>query len=162
MFKRLNKINIRYYQQQQEVPHDKLSGSHCLETLPWLLIKGWFYFAASINCFPSWFCTLVSSLSETMAAENPKSIYDFTIKVLSWSLLIFCYCSICSYMDVLAARVFKTFFSLFKEAFSLFFRWICSQDMKGNDVTLSSYRGKVVLIVNVASKWYFFLLPRLH
>ncbi|XP_074582524.1 putative glutathione peroxidase 2 [Curcuma longa] len=40
-----------------------------------------------------------------MAAENPKSIYDFTVK-----------------------------------------------DMKGNDVTLSSYRGKVLLIVNVASK----------
>ncbi|XP_042398632.1 probable glutathione peroxidase 2 [Zingiber officinale] len=40
-----------------------------------------------------------------MAAESPKSIYDFTVK-----------------------------------------------DMKENDVTLSSYRGKVLLIVNVASK----------
>ncbi|KAG6497430.1 hypothetical protein ZIOFF_045330 [Zingiber officinale] len=60
---------------------------------------------ASISCFLSWFCTLLSSLSEAMAAESPKSIYDFTVK-----------------------------------------------DMKENDVTLSSYRGKVLLIVNVASK----------
>lgn len=28
------------------------------------------------------------------------------------------------------------------------------QDAKGNDVDLSVYKGKVLLIVNVASKWY--------
>jgi hypothetical protein len=28
------------------------------------------------------------------------------------------------------------------------------QDAKGNDVALSTYKGKVLLIVNVASKWY--------
>jgi hypothetical protein len=28
------------------------------------------------------------------------------------------------------------------------------QDAKGNDVDLSTYKGKVLLIVNVASKWY--------
>lgn len=28
------------------------------------------------------------------------------------------------------------------------------QDIQGNDVSLSKYSGKVVLIVNVASKWY--------
>lgn len=32
------------------------------------------------------------------------------------------------------------------------------QDAKGNDVDLSVYKGKVLLIVNVASKWY---LPRM-
>lgn len=29
------------------------------------------------------------------------------------------------------------------------------QDVKGNDVDLSTYKGKVLLIVNVASKWYY-------
>lgn len=28
------------------------------------------------------------------------------------------------------------------------------QDAKGNDVDLSTYKGKVLLIVNVASRWY--------
>jgi glutathione peroxidase-family protein len=28
------------------------------------------------------------------------------------------------------------------------------QDGKGNDVDLATYKGKVLLIVNVASKWY--------
>ena len=28
------------------------------------------------------------------------------------------------------------------------------QDAKGNDVDLSIYKGKVLLIVNVASEWY--------
>lgn len=28
------------------------------------------------------------------------------------------------------------------------------QDIRGTDVPLSNYRGKVLLIVNVASKWY--------
>jgi glutathione peroxidase-family protein len=28
------------------------------------------------------------------------------------------------------------------------------QDAKGNDVDLSTYKGKVLLIINVASKWY--------
>jgi Glutathione peroxidase len=28
------------------------------------------------------------------------------------------------------------------------------QDAKGNDVDLSIYKGKVLLIVNVASQWY--------
>lgn len=32
---------------------------------------------------------------------------------------------------------------------------IISQDIRGNDVSLSTYRGKVLLIVNVASKWYY-------
>ena len=32
------------------------------------------------------------------------------------------------------------------------------QDSKGNDVDLSIYKGKVLLIVNVASKWYFVFL----
>lgn len=33
-----------------------------------------------------------------------------------------------------------------------------SQDIGGNDVSLSNYRGKVLLIVNVASNWYSFFL----
>lgn len=28
------------------------------------------------------------------------------------------------------------------------------QDARGNDVDLSTYKGKVLLIVNVASQWY--------
>lgn len=28
------------------------------------------------------------------------------------------------------------------------------QDAKGNDVDLGGYKGKVLLIVNVASEWY--------
>lgn len=28
------------------------------------------------------------------------------------------------------------------------------QDAKGNDVDLNIYKGKVLIIVNVASKWY--------
>ena len=28
------------------------------------------------------------------------------------------------------------------------------QDARGNDVDLSQYKGKVLLIVNVASQWY--------
>ncbi|XWS48933.1 hypothetical protein CRYUN_Cryun13aG0119700 [Craigia yunnanensis] len=31
------------------------------------------------------------------------------------------------------------------------------KDAKGNDVDLSTYKGKVLLIVNVASKWYHLL-----
>ncbi|CAL9041040.1 unnamed protein product, partial [Musa banksii] len=31
---------------------------------------------------------------------------------------------------------------------------IAVKDMDGNDVNLGSYSGKVLLIVNVASKWY--------
>lgn len=31
------------------------------------------------------------------------------------------------------------------------------QDAKGNDVDLSIYKGKVLLIVNVASQWYYSL-----
>lgn len=29
-----------------------------------------------------------------------------------------------------------------------------SQDARGHEVDLSTYKGKVLLIVNVASKWY--------
>ena len=32
-----------------------------------------------------------------------------------------------------------------------------NQDIDGNDVELSKYRGKVLLIVNVASAWYISL-----
>jgi glutathione peroxidase-family protein len=31
---------------------------------------------------------------------------------------------------------------------------VLPKDIKGNDVKLSEYEGKVLLIVNVASKWY--------
>lgn len=30
---------------------------------------------------------------------------------------------------------------------------LCLQDAKGKDVDLSAYKGKVLLIVNVASQW---------
>lgn len=40
-------------------------------------------------------------------------------------------------------------------SFYLFWAYclLCPQDAKGNDVDLSTYKGKVLLIVNVASKW---------
>jgi len=34
------------------------------------------------------------------------------------------------------------------------FAWCCEQDASGKDVDLSTYKGKVLLIVNVASQWY--------
>jgi hypothetical protein len=39
-----------------------------------------------------------------------------------------------------------------KHWIAMCFLW--SQDIKGNDVDLSIYKGKVLLIVNVASQWY--------
>lgn len=36
------------------------------------------------------------------------------------------------------------------------------QDAKGNDVDLSVYKGKVLLIINVASKWYFLIFVVSH
>lgn len=30
---------------------------------------------------------------------------------------------------------------------------LCLQDAKGNDVDLSIYKGKALLVVNVASQW---------
>lgn len=36
------------------------------------------------------------------------------------------------------------------------------QDAKGNDVDLSVYKGKVLLIVNVASKWYLRMFSFSH
>lgn len=38
----------------------------------------------------------------------------------------------------------------------------CLQDARGNDVDLSIYKGKVLLIVNVASQWYRTLLFLMH
>ncbi|CAH2051007.1 unnamed protein product [Thlaspi arvense] len=35
----------------------------------------------------------------------------------------------------------------------------CLQDAKGNDVDLSIYKGKVMIMVNVASQWFFLTLP---
>ena len=40
--------------------------------------------------------------------------------------------------------------------FMLFFFFFQLQDARGNDVDLSQYKGKVLLIVNVASQWYGF------
>jgi glutathione peroxidase-family protein len=33
---------------------------------------------------------------------------------------------------------------------------LSEQDIDGNDVSLSKYKGKVLLIVNVASRWYVY------
>ena len=35
------------------------------------------------------------------------------------------------------------------------------QDASGKDVDLSTYKGKVLLIVNVASQWYEFICSRI-
>lgn len=38
---------------------------------------------------------------------------------------------------------------------SVSFLWAWDQDARGQDVDLSIYKGKVLLVVNVASKWFF-------
>ena len=45
---------------------------------------------------------------------------------------------------------------------SLISRSFLVQDAKGNNVALSFYKGKVLLIVHVASKWYTLLLLFFH
>lgn len=71
-----------------------------------------------------------------MASQSSTgSIYDFTVKVCFFKLsflVIFVFYS-CGYGFNLA---------LFK-----------LQDARGNDVELSKYKGKALLIVNVASQW---------
>ncbi|KAI3468662.1 hypothetical protein Pfo_025325 [Paulownia fortunei] len=86
--------------------------------------------------------------AKDMAAESPKSIYEFTVKAM---LLL--------NMQPTNLRAFHNFENsaefvpLEAESEVIILSAICSStDIRGNDVSLSNYRGKVLLIVNVASK----------
>lgn len=64
-----------------------------------------------------------------------KSIHDFTVKVFFFIV------NFCSVMMVVVNNRNHLGFV---------------QDSRGKDVDLSIYKGKVLLVVNVASKWLFF------
>jgi hypothetical protein len=67
------------------------------------------------------------------SSEQSSSVYDFTVKVIFIFILI--------HFEFISLR--------YPEAIVLNF----TQDIRGNDVDLSIYKGKVLLIVNVASQW---------
>jgi glutathione peroxidase len=76
----------------------------------------------------------------TMASQsNPQSIHDFTVKVIYSSSFHLLYLSLTILPDSLIHFYYYLLFIL--------------QDAKGNDVNLGDYKGKVLLIVNVASQW---------
>lgn len=65
--------------------------------------------------------------------------------------VLFLYMSIlltCAFSVINKVLIFQGYFSL---GFNLLFIYL--QDARGNDVDLSIYKGKVLLIVNVASLW---------
>lgn len=68
------------------------------------------------------------------------SIHEFTVKVCFFVPL---YSS-----DIFFWGNFLIFFFFFHFIFGDF-----EQDSKGKDVNLDCYKGKVLLVVNVASKW---------
>lgn len=76
-------------------------------------------------------------MGASASVPEQSSVHDFTVQVL---LLLFRFIIQC---------------------FDLKFNpkdFICeAQDSMGKDVNLSIYKGKVLLIVNVASKWFVFL-----
>jgi hypothetical protein len=82
------------------------------------------------------------------AAESvpETSIHEFTVKVRRspsrdhapyawWSCLFYC-------------------FSLSLAKHNFFGDFFAEQDCNGKEVSLETYKGKVLLVVNVASKWY--------
>lgn len=112
----------------------------------------------------------LSRSEHSMATSSePKSVYDFTVKVrfLSfWNLLFICSISLIYLWNWSSEFnfVFQIFEFLWLYRNFLFcwwdlgsdfeeFEFELSQDAKGNDVDLSIYKGKVLLIVNVASQW---------
>jgi len=74
---------------------------------------------------------------------SEKSIHEFTVKVVTYffSYPLTLYKNPLFFVTlILKIIVKKPFFFL--------------QDAKGRDVNLSTYKGKVIIVVNVASKWF--------
>ena len=96
----------------------------------------------------------LSRSEHSMAASSePKSLYDFTVKVrFKWSfsliLLRFDYV----WFSEFNLWLFRKF-EFVDRIWDLVLIDLLDQDAKGNDVDLSIYKGKVLLIVNVASQW---------
>lgn len=100
--------------------------------------------------------TVQNMSTEPSNSKDPKSVYDFTLKV---AIYLFHFTS---FFLSLSARFHLTTIPLFcsfiylKHFFFLFSSIPILQDGMGNDVDLATYKGKVLLIVNVASKWYVY------
>lgn len=73
-----------------------------------------------------------------------KSVHEFSVKVT----YIYIYNHIPISLSVFLSELMKIFISEDRVKSYL-------QNSKGQDVDLSIYKGKVLLIVNVASKWFF-------
>lgn len=80
-----------------------------------------------------------------------KSIHEFTVKVRGQS-----YSHLYGIPSLLLLLLLLSVKSEMENG--VFWFWGV-QDYRGNDVDLGLYKGKVLLVVNVASKWYFSALP---
>lgn len=83
-----------------------------------------------------------SCVSIKVRAASGKTLYDFSVKVCIY-LWVYIYHCLALVME--------------SSSWSWKFVYIFMQDIDGKDVSLSKFKGKVALIVNVASKWYFLL-----
>ena len=73
-----------------------------------------------------------------MASQsNTKSVHDFTVKV-------------CCCFNLFCLQIDDSSYLLNQNDY------VCLQDARGNNVNLADYKGKVLLIVNVASQWYLY------
>jgi hypothetical protein len=90
-----------------------------------------------------------ADMGSSASVPTENSIHQFTVKVTSidHSLLLY-----------LALVLSWALFILSNLSFLLFYGDIF-QDARGNDVDLSIFKGKVLLVVNVASKWYQIYFP---
>ncbi|RWW17462.1 hypothetical protein BHE74_00058571 [Ensete ventricosum] len=105
-------------------------------------IRSWAFSAlilAVAVMFSFFFFDWPSPPLQEMAGDIPGSLYDIAVKVGRFSPPFLFSCLL---------------FPSFLESHAVFVRmiWWMSQDSDGNDVNLGSYSGKVLLIVNVASK----------
>lgn len=114
----------------------------------------WLFRVSSCSCCCVDLHTVQNMSTEPSNSKDPKSVYDFTLKVVIYLFhftSFFLSLSVRFHLTttVLFIYIFKTFFFLFSSIPIL-------QDGMGNDVDLATYKGKVLLIVNVASKWYVY------
>lgn len=77
---------------------------------------------------------------------SDNSIHEFTVKVVTYF-----------FSNPLTLYKKKPFFFCYF-AFEDYFEnppfFLFLQDARGKDVNLSTYKGKVIIVVNVASKWF--------
>ena len=79
------------------------------------------------------------------STAGKSSVHDFTVKVFKFFLFV-----LHDHHNFKMIR-FTNFFNRYSFDFGFDFEM---QDSRGKDVDLSIYKGKVLLIVNVASKWF--------